>query len=1303
MNLKHITSCLLLLISLSVFSNQYLEWQALGPNNLGGITRSILVDRDNSNLLYAGSAGGGLYISYDAGENWEPYEHNELLNNCAIGVIKQAANGDIYISTGEPSFGFGSGFILDFRKGNGIFKITGPNALPILLPSTDPVNSGNSDFTDVNEMELDPLDANKMFVATDNGLLISNDGGAVWNNAITSPNANGVAYDVKISNSNTNIILATIGSYIYRSIDGGNTFTAASCTFDNTDLIGSGRKEIAISKSNSNYIYISKANFSGEFDYVIRSTDQGSCWEKIADLNTSPFDDINNPFYNSIGWYAQSLIVDPIDENKIYLGGHHIWAWNSIDGWKQLSSEQESQIYNSIVSPGIHNFHFDNNDILFVSGNNGVYKSSNMQDSNPTFESKSYNYITSNFFSIGADINGRVIGNQLNSNLSAECAYLNYPENNQQAASKINGSGLSYTEISHMSENIMFYGKGMRSSNKGISSIPFISEQYFSNSLWVTPLLLWEDLAYWESLENLNLSHQEKLDSVSLHKKARYYSGGSSLFMVGNPLELNKEGIERRITNFLQGVLSSLSTSLDGGILWAGSSAGSLIRVTDLNNLDNYTMSSFNQPNYNMDEVASWAANNTNIPWNPGTYISGIAVNPTNSNQVIISIASYNSDINKIYLSSDALSNNPTWTSIQYNFPTQHPVYDVIFDKVSNNTVYIATEIGVWSLSDINNSVEWLEENDGIGRCRVSQIKQEPIYERYCHITYISTYGKGLFRSVKSLEDNPYFTFCSTDLPDPEMSDFNYPGQQTFNCNPGTKQMFLEVNNVRALINNSTTQWFDLNSQNFYEVPKSDGSSSAKNVYFANGLWLGGIDEFGQLKVAASSYAQDGYDFWPGPIINGATESAICDAWNHLFEVTRQDVNNFLDDGTISQNLLRYPASNNPHLIDLIGADLPANESYFPFFDINNDGTYNPYDGDYPVITGDQSIHWILNDIGNEHTKSQGDAFGIEIKISAYAYNLPSMDTITFYRYIVTNKSDAIYEDFKFGMWVDPDLGNYDDDFIGVDTLNNLAYVYNGDDFDEGASGYGSNIPITGIMLLDGPHENSQGESKLGSFVFYNNDFTTTGHPESTIDFNNYLSAIWKNDQPITYGENGNNPNNPPTNFMYPSNPNDLSNDAWNECKVGNTPFDRRFVFSAKPITLQPDETVKFEFAVLTTFDVSYPCPDISGLQNLATEVQAFYDNEINEQLLAVNLTDKIGSEHEIKLVPNPTSNYVQIMGDLKFSKAVLFDLQGRKVAQYIVTDNQISFANKKPQIGAYILKVYTKENEVKVQKIVIE
>ena len=81
-------------------------------------------------------------------------------------------------------------------------------------------------------------------------------------------------------------------------------------------------------------------------------------------------------------------------------------------------------------------------------------------------------------------------------------------------------------------------------------------------------------------------------------------------------------------------------------------------------------------------------------------------------------------------------------------------------------------------------------------------------------------------------------------------------------CSPATSITNLNFNNVNARIETSGSLWFNsATSSAAYEVPKGSGNTSL----FAGGLWLGGQDVNGQLKLAAMTY-HNGDDYWHGPL-----------------------------------------------------------------------------------------------------------------------------------------------------------------------------------------------------------------------------------------------------------------------------------------------------------------------------------------------------------------------------------------------------------------------------------------------------
>ena len=441
-------------------------------------------------------------------------------------------------------------------------------------------------------------------------------------------------------------------------------------------------------------------------------------------------------------------------------------------------------------------------------------------------------------------------------------------------------------------------------------------------------------------------------------------------------------------------------------------------------------------------------------------------------------------------------------------------------------------------------------------------------------------------------------------------SDVNNLRAAASGCAPATSQTDLDVNNIRTAILAGGDMWWDLNDAR-YEIPKGGG----KHSMFAGALWIGGVSDGGQLKVAAMTYRQDGNDFWPGPIddLTATTTDEECTIWDQHFKITREEVDNFVSyisdpssmpGYTIPQSIREWPAKGNVQGV----VPLSQYEGVAPFYDVNGDGIYNPEDGDYPdynitgqndnaSLFGDQTLFWVFNDKGNVHTETGGDAIGLEIHAQAFGFATDDeINDMTFYAYKIINKATTNLNETYFGQWVDPDLGYYLDDYVGCDVSRGLGYCYNGDAEDEGVSGYGFNPPAIGVDFFEGPLADlgdgvdndrdcivdEDGELIIMSkFVYYNNDFTVTGNPEGAEDVYNYLRAIWKDGVPFTYGGNGKE-GTEVCDFMFPgdSDPNGwgiggdcgnvLSRPTWSEETAGNIPADRRFLQSAGPFTLSP-------------------------------------------------------------------------------------------------------------------------------------
>ena len=336
-------------------------------------------------------------------------------------------------------------------------------------------------------------------------------------------------------------------------------------------------------------------------------------------------------------------------------------------------------------------------------------------------------------------------------------------------------------------------------------------------------------------------------------------------------------------------------------------------------------------------------------------------------------------------------------------------------------------------------------------------------------------------------------------------------------CAPATALRNLEWNNVRALLENGGSLWYNRSiDKGSYFVPKEGGVS----VVYGGALWMAGISPDQQLKLAAARYRTNGNDFWPGPLTtDGSAEvdEATCSAYDQFSICERQDAmrhrqyfdcaadqscdltTEFPEGYAIPNYFFDYPAHGNVAL----------GQDYYlaPFYDYDGDGNYDPSLGDYPwydflqeidcgnrrredrvPLYGDQTYYWIFNDKGNVHTESLGEPIGMEIRAQSFAFSTnDEINNMTFCNYVLVNQGTQTLTNTYFAQWVDCDLGGHVDDYVGCDVQRGLGYSYNGDAFDEATGysiGYGEQPPAMGIDFFEGPYQDSDGFDNPLTSVF---------------------------------------------------------------------------------------------------------------------------------------------------------------------------------------------------------------------------
>ncbi len=339
--------------------SQY-SWEFLGPSYIedgswsDGIANSgrmsfILPHPTNPNIIYVATAGGGVWKTTDGGNTWTPLTDNlPVLTSGALAF--DPTNPDIiYYGTGEQHY------CSVCFPGDGLFKSTDGGNTWIKIASTLQVGSY------ISRIIINP-NTGRILIASDKGVVYSDDGGNSWVNSFVSDHVNDMVY----RSDNPNIMfISTRQSGVYKSNDGGNSWSLVS------GLPNSGyfRAQLAISKSNPNVMYVGFGATNYNLHSFWKSTDGGNSWTQLSVPN----------YQNSQGFYNHAIIVHPNDPNIVLAGGVHNYGSSCSYGIIRSTNGGSSwiEVAGQVVHPDIHHFAYGPDGALYVASDGGIWKSTN--------------------------------------------------------------------------------------------------------------------------------------------------------------------------------------------------------------------------------------------------------------------------------------------------------------------------------------------------------------------------------------------------------------------------------------------------------------------------------------------------------------------------------------------------------------------------------------------------------------------------------------------------------------------------------------------------------------------------------------------------------------------------------------------------------------------------------------------------------------------------------------------------------------------------------------------------------------
>ena len=363
---------LMLFASLSLFSQEFsmdlvknMKPRNIGPGGMSGRVTSIDVVVNNPDVMYVGTASGGLWKSTSGGIKWEPIFDKEVTASIGSVAIQQSNPSVVWVGTGEgnPRNSLNGGY--------GIYRTLdgGKNWQLMGLEKT----------RHIHRIVIDPTNPNVVYAAAigspwgehpERGVYKTSNGGETWERILFANNKTGAA-DLVMDPTNPNKLIAALwehkrdpwffksggeGSGLHITFDGGKNWK--KITEDDGFPSGElGRIGIAIAASKPNIVY---ALVEAKKNALYKSEDGGYTWKQVNDK-----DDIGDrPFYYS------EIYVDPQNENRLYSVFTYINV--SQDGGKNFDQLMPAYGVDNGVHPDHHAWWIHpKNGQFMIDGNDG--------------------------------------------------------------------------------------------------------------------------------------------------------------------------------------------------------------------------------------------------------------------------------------------------------------------------------------------------------------------------------------------------------------------------------------------------------------------------------------------------------------------------------------------------------------------------------------------------------------------------------------------------------------------------------------------------------------------------------------------------------------------------------------------------------------------------------------------------------------------------------------------------------------------------------------------------------------------
>jgi photosystem II stability/assembly factor-like uncharacterized protein len=249
------------------------SWTSIGPGNVGGRIRSIVVHPTSPSTMWLGSVSGGVWKTTNGGASWQSLDDYMKSLSVSSLIIDPTNANVLYAGTGE-SFAYDHN-----QSGDGVFKSTNGGSTWTQQAATKCANQGDIFFQwcGINRLTIAP-NGQTILAATTFGIERSTDGGTTW--ALVLNNVN--AEDINFAPNDSTKAIAGGPHAAWFSTNSGATWSAAVFTppFDQATLQDPfARIEIAYARSNPAIVYATLNRGQGE---LWKSVDGGQHYTQVT-------------------------------------------------------------------------------------------------------------------------------------------------------------------------------------------------------------------------------------------------------------------------------------------------------------------------------------------------------------------------------------------------------------------------------------------------------------------------------------------------------------------------------------------------------------------------------------------------------------------------------------------------------------------------------------------------------------------------------------------------------------------------------------------------------------------------------------------------------------------------------------------------------------------------------------------------------------------------------------------------------------------------------------------------------------